>query len=170
MPTTSNPSDMASITQPGEASISQPGEAQPGEAATADSTPNEGASQPSQEVSQISEKKTTRKRTSKVWEDFSVLTDENGSQKAKCNYCNQPFYMSAGGPTTHLLRHLKVCTIRLASISGQGSKKQKFLAWEGLTADTIHGGGGLTNYKYDKDKTEEEFMQVVLEGGETAKK
>ncbi|KAK1320256.1 hypothetical protein QJS10_CPA03g01277 [Acorus calamus] len=88
MPTTPSAPDMASITHPGEASISQPRDAQTGDATTVNSTPNEEVSQPSQDESQISEKKTTRKRTSKVCDDFTVLTDKNGSQKAKCKYWN----------------------------------------------------------------------------------
>ncbi|KAK1315233.1 hypothetical protein QJS10_CPA06g01048 [Acorus calamus] len=108
---------MASITQSGEASITQPIGAQTGEAATANSTPNEGASQPSQEASQISEKKTTRKRTSK-WKP-----------KGEVQLLQPAILYDSGGSHYPSVKTL-----------------------EGLIVDAIHGGGELTNYKYDKDK------------------
>lgn len=96
-----------------------------------------------------------KKKTSKVWEEFEEVMLKDGTKKLDCKYCHSKLSISKDGSTSHLIRHMKACSIRLASISGT---KQKVLSYPILEAD---GNMGNVNYfKYDKEKVRELLVKM----------
>ncbi|XP_010256082.1 PREDICTED: zinc finger BED domain-containing protein RICESLEEPER 2-like isoform X2 [Nelumbo nucifera] len=53
-----------------------------------------------------------RKRTSKVWEDFDLITKPSGVQEAICKHCRHAFVGGSASGTTHLKNHLPRCKSR----------------------------------------------------------
>ncbi|WOL16960.1 zinc finger BED domain-containing protein RICESLEEPER 2-like [Canna indica] len=66
-----------------------------------------------------------KRKTSKVWNEFTVVSLKDGIKKNQCNYCRTRLAYQNTGSTTHLNRHMLTCAVRLASISG---KTQQVLA------------------------------------------
>ena len=68
------------------------------------------------------EAKASRKKRSVVWKEFEIITN-NGDMKARCNHCKHNLASKKGwgvwGATTHLKRHLKLCTPRKATLVGK---------------------------------------------------
>ncbi|KAG8391919.1 hypothetical protein BUALT_Bualt01G0237000 [Buddleja alternifolia] len=104
-------------------------------------------------------KRQDRRRTSKVWSEFTVITIDDGSKKAKCNYCSTLIAINSQGSTTQFHRHLDNCPIRLAS-----TKKQRLLTTQPLSPSEFGGGssGTITTYKYDKEKVRECLAKMVI--------
>ncbi|XP_068651071.1 zinc finger BED domain-containing protein RICESLEEPER 2-like [Aristolochia californica] len=50
-----------------------------------------------------------RRLTSAVWDGFTKISTQNG-EKASCNYCKRLFTCNSSSGTSHLKRHLEVCT------------------------------------------------------------
>ncbi|KAK1361699.1 hypothetical protein POM88_046173 [Heracleum sosnowskyi] len=65
-----------------------------------------------------------KKKTSKVWEEFDEVTLKDVTKKLNCKYCNAKLSQSKDDSTSHLIRHMKGCGIRLACISGSTQKAQ----------------------------------------------
>ncbi|KAK1402078.1 zinc finger BED domain-containing protein RICESLEEPER 2-like [Heracleum sosnowskyi] len=96
-----------------------------------------------------------KKKTSKVWEEFDEVTLKDGTKKLNCKYCNAKLSQNKDGSTSHLIRHMKGCGIRLASIFGY---TQKVLSFPVLEAD---GNVGNVNYfKYDKEKIRDLLVKM----------
>ncbi|KAK1362411.1 hypothetical protein POM88_046885 [Heracleum sosnowskyi] len=96
-----------------------------------------------------------KKKTSKVWEEFEEVTLKDGTKKLNCKYCNAKLSQSKDGSTSHLIRHMKGCGIRLAPISGS---TQKVLSFPVLEVD---GNVGNVNYfKYDKEKIRDLLVKM----------
>ncbi|KAG8388745.1 hypothetical protein BUALT_Bualt02G0157200 [Buddleja alternifolia] len=89
-------------------------------------------------------KRNDRKRTSKVWKEFTIITVGDGSKKAKCSYCSTLIAINSQGSTTQFHRHLDSCPVRLAS-----TKKQRLLTTQPLSPTDFGGvsGGTLTTYR-----------------------
>ncbi|KAG9452676.1 hypothetical protein H6P81_005580 [Aristolochia fimbriata] len=51
-----------------------------------------------------------RRLTSAVWDSFTKISTKNG-EKASCNYCQRLFACNSSSGTSHLKRHLEVCTL-----------------------------------------------------------
>ncbi|KAG8384389.1 hypothetical protein BUALT_Bualt04G0113000 [Buddleja alternifolia] len=104
-------------------------------------------------------KRQDRRRTSKVWLEFTVITIDDGSKKVKCNYCSTLIAINSQGSTTQFHRHLDSCPIRLAS-----TKKQRLLTTQPLSPSEFGGGSGgtITTYKYDKEKVRECLAKMVI--------
>lgn len=68
-----------------------------------------------------------RKRKSKVWLEFTIITLDDGSQKTKCNHCSTLIAINSQGSTTQSHRHLESCPVRLAA-----TKQQRLLAFQPL--------------------------------------
>ncbi|KAG8363084.1 hypothetical protein BUALT_BualtUnG0006000 [Buddleja alternifolia] len=90
-------------------------------------------------------KRNDRKRTSKVWKEFTIITVSDGSKKAKCSYCSTLIAINSQGSTTQFHRHLDSCPVRLAS-----TKKQRLLTTQPLGPTDFGGGSGgtLTTYRF----------------------
>ena len=63
----------------------------------------------------------TRKLTSKVWLE---MTKElvRGEWKAICKYCNKQLSAASKSGTSHLLDHLKICTLRQLKLKSKTGK------------------------------------------------
>ncbi|KAL6552579.1 hypothetical protein OROHE_007943 [Orobanche hederae] len=103
--------------------------------------------------------KKERRRTSKVWLEFTVVTMKDGKEKAKCNYCTKLISINSQGSTTQFHRHLENCPVRRAS-----NKKQRLLATQPLGPSDFGGGSGgtITTYRYDKEKVRECLAKMVI--------
>ncbi|XP_074377699.1 zinc finger BED domain-containing protein RICESLEEPER 2-like [Apium graveolens] len=98
-----------------------------------------------------------KKKISKVWEEFEEVTLRDGTKKLNCKYCNAKFSLSKDGSTSHLIRHMKACSIRWASISGV---THKVLSYPILEAD---GNMGNVNFfKYDKEKIRDLLVKMFF--------
>ena len=111
------------------------------------------------------EAKTSRKKRSVVWKEFEIITN-NGDMKARCNHCKHILAYKKGGgggggggcATTHLKRHLKLCTPRKATLVGKDKGPKQSL----LSFDVTEGDEMLSIFKYDKGKVREELVKMFV--------
>ena len=111
------------------------------------------------------EAKTSRKKRSVVWKEFEIITN-NGDMKARCNHCKHNLAYKKGGgggggvrgATTHLKRHLKLCTPRKATLVGKDKGPKQSL----LSFDVTEGDEMLSIFKYDKGKVREELVKMFV--------
>lgn len=121
--------------------------------------------QPGDGTTAVTEEETERKRkrekkkTSKAWEEFVVVTLKDGSKKVECKHCHSRLTLQSSGSTSHLNRHMSNCSIRLASISGDGVPKQQVLSYP--TLEVEGKDGNLNFFKYDKQKVREVMAKMI---------
>ena len=63
----------------------------------------------------------TRKLTSKVWLEMKKEL-VRGECKAICKYCNKQLSAASKSGTSHLLDHLKICTLRQLKLKSKTGK------------------------------------------------
>ena len=103
------------------------------------------------------EAKTSRKKRSVVWKEFEIITN-SGDMKARCNHCKHNLAYKKRGATTHLKRHLKLCTPRKATLVGKDKGPKQSL----LSFDVTEGDEMLSIFKYDKGKVREELVKMFV--------
>ena len=69
------------------------------------------------EVNAAARGRATRKLTSKVWLEMKKEL-VRGECKAICKYCNKQLSAASKSGTSHLLDHLKICTLRQLALTG----------------------------------------------------
>ncbi|XP_073295187.1 zinc finger BED domain-containing protein RICESLEEPER 4-like isoform X2 [Primulina huaijiensis] len=98
-----------------------------------------------------------RKRTSKVWMDFKVITLADGLTKAECIHCKHRLaYNKNSGVTSHLIRHSKGCVRKKVNESGQKNLSVIPTISESETVSTVH------NFKYDQAKIREILSHMIV--------
>ncbi|XP_073062862.1 zinc finger BED domain-containing protein RICESLEEPER 2-like isoform X2 [Primulina eburnea] len=98
-----------------------------------------------------------RKRTSKVWMDFKVITLADGLTKAECIHCNHRLaYNTNSGVTSHLIRHSKGCVRKKVNEIGQKNLSVIPTNSESETVSTVH------NFKYDQAKIREILSHMIV--------
>ncbi|WOK92737.1 zinc finger BED domain-containing protein RICESLEEPER 2-like [Canna indica] len=98
-----------------------------------------------------------KRKTSKVWNEFTVVIMKDGTKKNQCNYCRARLAYQNTGSTTHLNRHMLTCGVRLATISG---KTQQVLALPTMELDGRIGN--LTSFRYDKEKVTYMLAKMII--------
>ncbi|WOK98015.1 zinc finger BED domain-containing protein RICESLEEPER 2-like [Canna indica] len=98
-----------------------------------------------------------KRKTSKVWNEFTVVVMKDGTKKNQCNYCRARLAYQNTGSTTHLNRHMLTCGVRLATISG---KTQQVLALPTMEPDGRIGN--LTSFRYDKEKVRDILAKMII--------
>ena len=97
-----------------------------------------------------------RKFTSKVWNEFKVVTRPDKSQKAECIHCKSHFTYTKGGPTTQYNRHLESCQRRKIKLSGQ---KELTINTSFSETETV---AKMQNFKYDQSKIKEVLSHMIM--------
>ena len=97
-----------------------------------------------------------RKKTSKVWQEFKVVTLKDGVTKAECIHCKDKLKIAKSGATTTFLRHLKICTRRTINLSGQQQ-----LVVNSAIAET-EAVSSVQNFKYDQTKIREIVSHMIM--------
>ncbi|WOL06198.1 zinc finger BED domain-containing protein RICESLEEPER 2-like [Canna indica] len=98
-----------------------------------------------------------KRKTSKVWNEFTVVVMKDGTKKNQCNYCRARLAYQNTGSTTHLNRHMLTCGVRLATISG---KTQQVLAIPTMEPDGRIGN--LTSFRFDKEKVRDILAKMII--------
>jgi hypothetical protein len=98
--------------------------------------------------------KKERQKTSKVWNDFSLITIV-GVRKNQCHWCKGLFGKSS--TTSTLSRHLTRCK---KFVELNNCKKQKTLCFE--PSDDNDGFGTLSNFVYNEKRVRELAAHTVL--------
>nr|KAJ0195371.1 hypothetical protein LSAT_V11C700378870 [Lactuca sativa] len=99
-----------------------------------------------------------RKKTSKVWDDFVVVTLRDGKKKAKCKHCKSRLAIIGSGPTSSYKRHLNSCIPHKQSL-----KNQQILNFQpsGCDVDFVPPLIG-SDTKYDENKMREAIANWIL--------
>nr|KAJ0193893.1 hypothetical protein LSAT_V11C800400750 [Lactuca sativa] len=99
-----------------------------------------------------------RKKTSKVWDDFVVVTLRDGKKKAECKHCESRLAITGSGPTSSYKRHLNSCTPHKQSL-----KNQQILNFQpsGCDVDFVPPLIG-PDTKYDENKMREAIANWIL--------
>ncbi|KAL2925894.1 Zinc finger BED domain-containing protein RICESLEEPER 1, partial [Bienertia sinuspersici] len=87
-------------------------------------------------------KKKTRRKVSKVWDEFTIL-EIGGNKKVKCKHCKTLFKFSESGTTTQYKRHLDSCPKRKLTITGQPQLSMH------VSTTRLDPSGTLRPWKYD---------------------
>ncbi|XP_049933113.1 zinc finger BED domain-containing protein RICESLEEPER 2-like isoform X2 [Nymphaea colorata] len=93
-----------------------------------------------------------RKRTSKVWIDF-ILVTYKGEDFAKCKHCGERLKASSGHGTSHLSRHIKSCLSRQIN-----EGKQRTLA----LAVNDSGAASVSIQKFDMESIRKLMSKCVI--------
>lgn len=99
-----------------------------------------------------------RKKTSKVWDDFVVVTLRDGKKKAECKHCKSRLAITGSGPTSSYKRHLNSCIPHKQSL-----KNQQILNFQpsGCDVDSMPPLIG-PDTKYDENKMREAIANWIL--------
>nr|KAJ0218768.1 hypothetical protein LSAT_V11C300151260 [Lactuca sativa] len=99
-----------------------------------------------------------RKKTSKVWDDFVVVTLRDGKKKAECKHCKSRLAITGSGPTSSYKRHLNSCIPHKQSL-----KNQQILNFQpsGCDVDFVPPLIG-PDTKYDENKMREAIANWIL--------
>ena len=97
-----------------------------------------------------------RKFTSKVWNEFKVVTLPDKSQKAECIHCKSCFTYTKGGPTTQYNMHLESCQRRKIKLSGQ---KELTIKTSFSESETV---AKVKIFKYDQSKIREVLSHMIM--------
>jgi hypothetical protein len=100
--------------------------------------------------------KKERKKTSKVWNDFSSITVA-GVRKNQCHWCKGLFAVGKSSTTSTLSRHLTGCK-KFVELNNR--KKQKTLCFE--PSDDHEGFGIVSNFVYNEKRVRELAAHMVL--------
>jgi hypothetical protein len=100
--------------------------------------------------------KKERKKTSKVWKDFSSIIVA-GVRKNQCHWCKGLFVVGKSSTTSTLIRHLTGCK-KFVELNNR--KKQKTLCFE--PSDDHEGFGTVLNFVYNEKRVRELAAHMVL--------
>jgi hypothetical protein len=100
--------------------------------------------------------KKERKKTSKVWKDFSSITVA-GVRKNQCHWCKGLFAVGKSSTTSTLSRHLTGCK---KFVELNNHKKQKTLCFE--PSDDHEGFGTVSSFVYNEKRVRELAAHMVL--------
>nr|GMD14586.1 zinc finger BED domain-containing protein RICESLEEPER 2-like [Ipomoea batatas] len=109
-------------------------------------------------VSQQDFQTNKRKKTSCVWDDFTVI-EPDGIKKAKCNHCHQQFTLTKSGTTSSLKRHQAKCVTRKTNLKMIDQQmKLNFLPSEGVSSSIppLHPG------KFDMELMRESATHWIM--------
>lgn len=97
-----------------------------------------------------------RKRTSKVWNDFTEVLIR-GTIYAKCNYCSKKLSGTSKNGTNHLRLHLSSCVQKKIKLKG------KTIAQASLRfGKTDVGCVSVENYIFDQDTARQELGAMIV--------
>ena len=81
---------------------------------------------PSSNSEHVGKKPRVSKRTSLVWNHFTIINKENSKGEvenvAQCKYCKNIYICKASGGTGHLRRHVKQCTKKHGALDPKQSQ------------------------------------------------
>ncbi|WOL11396.1 zinc finger BED domain-containing protein RICESLEEPER 2-like [Canna indica] len=97
--------------------------------------------------------KRKRKKTSGVWNEFTIIKLSNGTEKVQCNHCHVKLQKSATGTTTQYKRHLDNCPRRKYSAKGQLNLSVQ---------PSKSGSASVQTWKYDQAKMRKFISHMVL--------
>ncbi|WOK98797.1 zinc finger BED domain-containing protein RICESLEEPER 2-like [Canna indica] len=97
--------------------------------------------------------KRKRKKTSGVWNEFTIIKLSNGTEKVQCNHCHVKLQKSATGTTTQYKRQLDNCSRRKYSAKGQLNLSVQ---------PSKSGSASVQTWKYDQAKMREFISHMVL--------
>ncbi|XP_047326216.1 zinc finger BED domain-containing protein RICESLEEPER 2-like [Impatiens glandulifera] len=97
-----------------------------------------------------------RKRTSKVWDDFKVITLIDGNTKAECIHCKHHLTYGKSSPTTHLTRHSRHCIKKMMNEKGQSNLSITTTLSETETVNAVQ------SFKYDHTKIREILSHMII--------
>ena len=97
-----------------------------------------------------------RKKTSAVWQEFTVVKVVDGIEKVQCNHCKLKFAKQKDGTTTQYKRYLDGYIKRQLSIKGQGNLY--------LTPQTPRSKSVscVQTWKYDQAKIREVVSHMIM--------
>lgn len=101
----------------------------------------------------IGDTKKKRKKTSKVWLDFTEYKDVNGNDKALCKHCKRSFVGDCKSGTSHLAQHIKRCNAKIYKDSGQKSI---------MTMKKSDGSTQIEAFKFDQDRSRMDLARMVI--------
>ncbi|KAL4569983.1 hypothetical protein LXL04_025632 [Taraxacum kok-saghyz] len=102
--------------------------------------------------------KRKRQKTSKVWNDMTVITLSNGTKKAQCNHCKTKLAYVDSGATSSFKRHLSSCISHK-----EWQKNQKLLNFQPVDSDVESIEPLISpNGKYDANKMREATANWIL--------
>ena len=111
------------------------------------------------EVNAAARGRATRKLTSKVWLEMKKEL-VRGECKAICKYCNKQLSAASKSGTSHLLDHLKICTLRQLKLK---SNKGKSLSQSSLRMTAQSDGKvNVESYTFDQDTAREELGNMIV--------
>ena len=97
-----------------------------------------------------------RKKTSVVWQEFTVVKVVDGTEKVQCNHCKLKFAKQKDGTTTQYKRHLDSCIKRQLSIKGQGNL---YLTPQTPRSESV---SCVQTWKYDQAKIREVVSHMIM--------
>jgi hypothetical protein len=107
-----------------------------------------------QEVEDIQEGVSKRKRTSTVWNHFKLKNVE-GKMKAQCNYCKKYLLGESKQGTNHLRTHLERCpTLKLRG----DLRRQVMLKEQGKANKKV----SASPYNFDQEGSREDLAHMVI--------
>ncbi|KAJ4723465.1 Zinc finger BED domain-containing protein [Melia azedarach] len=78
-----------------------------------------------------------RKKQSKVWEEMTKFTGEDGRDRARCNHCQKEFDGSSKKGTTHLNNHLQRCPRKRNNGAGDDNADKRMDQTANLTSPVV---------------------------------
>ncbi|XP_077248521.1 zinc finger BED domain-containing protein RICESLEEPER 1-like [Tasmannia lanceolata] len=94
-----------------------------------------------------------RRLTSIVWEDFTRISCEDGSKRARCEHCKMMFTCKVTSGTSHLKRHLGRCP--------KYKNKDRRLLSLALLASTDENAK-IFYSKFDQDRSRQELAKMII--------
>ncbi|XP_078154148.1 zinc finger BED domain-containing protein RICESLEEPER 2-like [Carex rostrata] len=111
------------------------------------------------ERSKCKRKRKVIRPRSEVWIEFTKFKDNDGNEKARCNFCEKEFFADSNrNGTTNLKAHMPKC-------KGKEEKKQTLLSFEQNL--TILGAGGqktstIINWRFEQDAIRQALACMVI--------
>lgn len=101
--------------------------------------------------------KKKRKKTSKVWNEYKTIT-ANGKIEYECIHCRKRNSKMTSGCTSHLLRHMNLCTLRKIKLKGQKQLSVTAKNDTGIPESVIV----VETFVYNHAKVREVFSHMLL--------
>ena len=108
---------------------------------------------PSSNSEHVGKKPRVSKRTSLVWNHFTIINKENSKGEvenvAQCKYCKKIYSCKASGGTGHLRRHAEQCTKKHGALDPKQSQISQ------------SGSSSMKPFMYNHERVREKFGKVV---------
>jgi BED zinc finger len=96
---------------------------------------------------------------SEAWKEFTKFKDQEGHEKARCNFCKKEFFAdSSRNGTTNLRAHMTKC-------KGKEEKKQALLSFEQNSAGLGVNGekmGTISSWRFDQDAIRQALASMII--------